>query len=204
MEKNTLFWIIDFEFLRYDNEIIKNAINFKGFIDVEFGLISAPYNMQFYFKENYLNIKSCHSELTNNYYIYICDLNYQIENLKNIAFQMKGINYSFNFTSQELFIKNNNKYVFSIVFINNEEIKYWIMGEKFLRKYQLIFDLDKKIIGFYTHSKESSSFYIIIILLVIFIVITMLLLLYIFFRLKKPRKIRANELLDDNYDYIPS
>ncbi len=204
MEKNTLFWIIDFEYLRYDNEIIKNTINFKGFIDVEFGLISAPYNMQFYFKENYLNIKSCHSELTNNYYIYICDLNYQIENLKNIAFQMKGINYSFNFTSQELFIKNNNKYVFSIVFINNEEIKYWIMGEKFLRKYKLIFDLDKKIIGFYTHSKESSSFYIIIILLVIFIVITMLLLLYIFFRLKKPRKIRANELEDDNYDYTPS
>ena len=78
------------------------------------------------------------------------------------------------------------------------------MGEKFLRKYQLIFDLDKKIIGFYTPQNDSSTPFIIIFLLISFILITILLLIYIFFRLKKPRKIRANELLDDNYDYIPS
>ena len=204
MKDNTLFWIIDFDILRYDNEIIKDALNFKGFIDVEFGLISAPYKMQFYFKDNYLNITSCKSELISNYYIYNCDLNYKIENLKNLSFQIKGINYSFNLTYQDLFFKNNNKYVFVIVFTNNEEIKDWIMGEKFLRKYQLIFDLDKKIIGFYTPQNDSSTPFIIIFLLISFILITILLLIYIFFRLKKPRKIRANELLDDNYDYIPS
>ncbi len=204
MKDNTLFWIIDFDILRYDNEIIKDALNFKGFIDVEFGLISAPYKMQFYFKDNYLNITFCKSELISNYYIYNCDLNYKIENLKNLSFQIKGINYSFNLTYQDLFFKNNNKYVFVIVFTNNEEIKDWIMGEKFLRKYQLIFDLDKKIIGFYTPQNDSSTPFIIIFLLISFILITILLLIYIFFRLKKPRKIRANELLDDNYDYTPS
>ena len=204
MKDNTLYWIIDFDILRYDNEIIKDALNFKGFIEVEFGLISAPYKMQFYFKDNYLNISFCKSELISNYYIYNCDLNYKIENLKNLSFQIKGINYSFNLTYQDLFIKKNNKYVFVIVFTNNEEIKDWVMGEKFLRKYQLIFDLDRKIIGFYTPQNDSSNPFIIKFLLITFILITILLLIYIFFRLKKPRKIRANELLDDNYDYIPS
>ena len=201
---NTLFWIIDFDFIRYDNEIIKNEINFKGFIDVEFGLISAPYNMRFYFQNNYLKLQYCNNQLVNNYYIYICDLNYQIDNLKNISFQIKEINYSFNFTYQDLFIKNNNKYVFAIVFTNNENVKYWIMGEKFLRKYQLIFDLDKKIIGFYKQQENKSSSYLILILLVFFILITISLSIYIFFCIKKPRKIRANELEDDNYDYLPS
>ena len=73
-----------------------------------------------------------------------------------------------------------------------------------MKKYQFIFDMDKKIIGIYNGYSNSNGFNFYLFSLIILIIIIICLVYYIYFSLKKPRKIRANELEDDNFLYIPS
>ena len=95
----------------------------------------------------------------------------------------------------------NGKYYFLIVFKN---FKYkWIFGEPFFKKYQVTFDKNKKIFGFYTKKQYHFNFTstLIIIILIILLFITILLLIY-FIRISlKKRKIRANEL-EEQFEYI--
>ena len=103
--------------------------------------------------------------------------------------------YYFELNYNDLFIKEDDKYYFIIAFFNYE-INYWILGRPFLKKFQIIFDQEKKLIGFY--QKEINFSILILILLGIVIII---LILYIMkFALKKNKRIKANELLDD-FDY---
>ena len=63
----------------------------------------------------------------------------------------------------------NGKYYFLIVFKN---FKYkWIFGEPFFKKYQVTFDKNKKIFGFYTKKQYHFNFTstLIIILIIFFI-----------------------------------
>jgi hypothetical protein len=72
-----------------------------------------------------------------------------------------------------------------------------------MKKYQLIYDLDRKIIGLYKgNSSKGFNFYILFLIILILVIIG--LIYYIFFYIKTPRKIRANELEDDNYLYLPN
>ena len=78
-----------------------------------------------------------------------------------------------------------------------------------MKKYELVYDLDRKIIGLYKEGNESPSEkskvnVVFIILLVILILAVAGLSYFIFFYLKKTRKSRAFELNDDNFDYVPS
>jgi hypothetical protein len=109
------------------------------------------------------------------------------------------MDFSFNFTSNDVFIKENNKLYCSLIFLqgNNK----WILGETFFKKYELIFDLDKKILAIYTQkTKKRINFYIYIIFLLI-IVIAFLIFLLIRCYYYLPRRKRANEL-EEQYEYI--
>ena len=68
----------------------------------------------------------------------------------------------------------------------------------FLKKYNLYFDREKKLIYI---EKDNYNYILDNFFLIIFILI---LVFYIFFYLKKyPRKLRANEL-EDEYSYLPN
>ena len=176
----------------------------KCLINVEFGLISAPGSMRSYFLDYYLNKNDCHPNVNNNYIFYFCPEN-KIRNFKDLYFYSKELNYIFVLTYTDLFIKDNDKYIFGIVFDDND-FQYnsvWVFGHIFLKKYFLTFDLDKRIIGLYTKIEKYESNWRLI-FDVVLIVLILCLSLYILFHLKKPRKIRANELQEDNYEYISS
>ena len=115
-------------------------------------------------------------------------------------------------TYKDLFIKKDNEYIFGIVFDENKDNNdaTWILGKLFMKKYSLVYDLDKKIIGTYIGNKkeeEESKNPINLTLLILLIALGILvisLIIFIIFYLKKPRKIRAAELNDDNYEYFPN
>ena len=191
--------------IKYDNKTIER-INNKCLIKIEFGLIQAPFNLKNYFVDNYFK-NQCNQEfiIIKNIVIISCNKNFDISTFKNFSFVLKDIDYEFVFTYKDLFIDNGSKYIFSIIFdlkINDKD-NTWILGKTFMKKYQLIYDLDRKIIGLYkANSNKGFNFYILFLVLLIFVIIS--LIYYIFFYIKTPRKIRANELEDDHYLYIPN
>ena len=73
-----------------------------------------------------------------------------------MSFILKDIDYEFILTYKDLFIERDDEYIFSIAFgtyiLNKNPM--WIFGKPFMKKYHLIFDMDRKIIGLY---KENTT-----------------------------------------------
>ena len=124
---------------------------------------------------------------------FICDINEKIDDFPIKNFNHKELNYSFEFNYQDLFLKVNNKFYFLIIFKDIKD-KYWKIGKPFFKKYQLIFESDRKLIGFYTgkiKSKINFNWFIVFILFIILII----LIIFMIIRYKNlPKKIRAKEL----------
>jgi hypothetical protein len=213
--KNSLHWVFDFNEIKYNNNINLGSIT-KSIITIEFGLIQAPRSTKKFFNDNFF-LNRCREmyNFKRKVDIIHCDKNFDITKFGNVSFILKDIDYIFNLTYKDLFIENNDEYIFGIVFGNNmdkEENSTWILGKIFMKKYQLVFDLEKKIIGLYkniiisddNNNENSKGFIIILVLLIIAVIIIIGLVIYIVYYLKKNRKKRASELLDDNFDYIPT
>ena len=211
---NNLDWILDFDSIKYDNNIIRSIIN-KSLIKIEFGLIQAPFKLKKYFNDNFFGNK-CQEKfyLSRNITIIHCDKNFNITNFKNLSFILKDIDYEFILTYKDLFIEENEEYIFSIVFdnITNNKDSTWILGKTFMKKYQLVYDLERKIIGLYKdkyknddkEGNKNKNYLIYIILIIILSLIVIGLIIYIIYLFIKQRRKKAFELNDDNYDYIPS
>ena len=109
---------------------------------------------------------------------------------------------NFTLNHEDLFYKFNQRYYFLIVFPNklNNEI---ILGTPFLKKYDIIFNMEQGRIGFYTEINKSTVFTLTHLIIIILFLIIIGLVLFIYFSLcKKKRKLRVNEIEDD-FDYIP-
>ena len=209
---NNVDWVLDFDAIRYDNKTI-NLIITKSLIKIEYGLIQAPYKLKKYFNDNFFDNK-CNErfDIFRNIYIIHCDKNFEINNFKNLSFVLKDVNYEFVFTYKDLFFELNNEYIFAITFDykTDDGDSTWILGKTFMKKYQLVFDLERKIIGLYkddkvnNNKKENNKTFKYIIILIILSIAFIILLAYLIYYIKKPRRNRACELNDDNYDYIAS
>ena len=123
-----------------------------------------------------------------------------INNYPVLKFINIPLNYSFTFYGKDLFEEEKDNFILQIYI---SDIKYWYIGRLFLYKYQLIFNEDNKLIGFYTGLKNNSNeenSNIIKIILVIFFSLCFILLFLILYKkirmLNKKRKY-ANELEDD-------
>jgi len=211
----TIDWVFDFDEIKYDNNII-SGINKKSLIRIEFGLIQAPLKLKKYFNDNFF-LNKCNEKynLQRNVTLIHCNKSFDITMFKNLSFVYKDIDYIFNLTYKDLFIDKDNEYIFAIVFGNNmnsQDDSTWILGKPFMKKYQLVFELDKKIIGLYKENNNSNNsnysnnkgFNIYLLLLIIALLVVIGLIIFIVYYLIKKRKKRACELTDDNFDYIPT
>ena len=106
------------------------------------------------FLDSFLRKNNCNPIVYNNYIFYFCPED-KIKNFKDLIFYSKELNYEFIFTYKDLFIKDNDKYIFGIVFDGNSYNSYWNFGHIFLKKYYLTFDLEKRIIGLYNKIENS-------------------------------------------------
>ena len=117
-----------------------------------------------------------------------------------MEFHSKELNFTFSFKPEELFMKIKDKFIFLICFNSKKYEEEFAFGYFVLQKYLIIFEQERKLIGFYKINKTSYSYSWI--LTILFGIIIIGLIYYIFLILKKKRKIRANEL-EDNFEYLP-
>ncbi len=208
LHSNQKSYDLKFTLVSYGNvnfqysSIISFNNNYYGFISNHQvkGIIDNLF-FEKYFKEN-----KCFYDKFNgndNTIFYYCNKNIDIAKFNGFSFYQKEMNYTFSLNYKDLFIELNGKYYF-LIFFNKNEKSDWIFGEIFCRKYQMTFEQEKKLIGFYINKKKISSqntYFIIIVFLLIFI----LGLIFIIYNLliNRPRRKKANELIED-YDYIPN
>ena len=215
--------------LKNEIKTILETNNIVSF-EISYGLISGPDIYQNYIEENFFNKeeieKICKKEREYgnimDYDIYICDndIKNKFNLFPELSFYFLKFNYNFTFNYEDLFMFKNGKYYFKIIFVGGAN--YWRFGLPFFLKYQLVFNQDRKTIGFYNvniqknesnkndnnYEEETNNsnnvfksiwFWIIIIaIIVIIIIITVFISKYIY---GASRRKLANELDDDGFDY---
>lgn len=209
---NPYRWQIKFKQINYDNK--KIGIDTVSF-DFDLGLMYAPYSLEDLLKNDFFNNQTHHcfkgtSENFTSSYWY-CEENVDISSMKNITFYLDEENY-FVLKPEDLFIHKDNKLIFAFIFSVNE--KNWVLGNSFFKKYDIVFDQDKKIIGYYINSnnsninddedktkdKTNNKITLVIIISGVAIFFCLLTIIFLLLKIIQKRKKRANEL-DDLYDY---
>ena len=222
-QNNFLFWGIQFDDISINKEKIKDSKTV--FFSYEFGLISATKISEEIIAKNLFNLNDNNNNNNNNnnnkncfmeeftineelfgevkYNSYYCDLSAKISNFPPLEFYNKDLNYTFKFDHNDLFVKNNNRFQFLIIFEQYEKNNRWKFGRIFFKKFLMVFDYDKKQIGFYVKEgknkiKNNDNKFLIIFLIILILIL--ILIVYKFFIRKNQRKIKANEL-EDNFEY---
>lgn len=122
-----------------------------------------------------------------------------------IYFFSKDFNKTFEITNNEILLEKDGYIYIQMLF--NEIVGKWSLGTVFTLNHKFIFNQEEKQIGYYIKLKEEKidpKDYIVIIQISVFILLAIILIflgILIGKKLNKSRKKRANELLDDDYDY---
>ena len=215
-----VYWEIEFSNIitGYGNYIESTT---KCEMQIETGLI---FGTDEYYKivkkeffEEKMNKSECYEETSTssvsmNFKYFYCTKYESIKEFKGIHFKNNDLDKDFFFDYNDLFIKKNNKYYFLIAFRPSTNVN-WIIGYPFFKKYEFVFQPDKKIIGTYiaypkvstndNGNKTNTSVILLICLVCVLFVVISVLSIFLFKLLKKKlKKKRANEL-DDNFDYSP-
>ena len=206
--------------LKYDLGIIIGTSHYKQIIEEIF------FNK--YISDNICQVNVVNLNSTDHYYVYSCNQkNFDIKIFPKIIFSSRSYLFDFELNYNDLFVKKyDNKYYFLVLFkvypetnnTNNTNTKEnWIMGEPFYKKYYFTLNIDSRMLGFYNPnldyeeeeeitSKNDKKFIFIIGFIIIgfiFFFCLMFLSFYLGMQIKKRRKKRANELNEDNYEYLP-
>ena len=197
-------WALDFDKIIYFKQL--NTFSNLFFFRIEIGLIVSPNSYKKFFKDSFFNQTKCYEEIfksedLNEFYYFYCDSSVDISKFGYLIFYNHIFNMNFTLNEKDLFYYFEKRNYFLIVF----SVKYnydWILGSPFLKKYQMIFDKDKKIISTY-EPNDSFEFSFIFVIIFLLLVIIFFLSIYIsFYLIKKKRKLRVNEI-EDNYEYLP-
>ena len=209
----SIYWTIEYNSIIWNKEKFDNnkKKNIRFILDIN--TIIAPKEYLESFEKYFNNFndtckKNTYKNNSENQIYFTCDTSFNINTFPSIKIIVKFLNTTFELDGDDLFIKDGNTYLFLIIFDLLYK-DYWEIGIPFLKKYQLVYDFDKKIIGFYTYiegeeeykktnPKITFSFYLLIIFFIVIIILVII--LYKHFILLR-RKKRANELIDV-YEYI--
>ena len=222
-------WLFKFNDINYNNNTYENEI--EGYFYSEIGFIIGTEKFFNYltkldlWQQNF-NSKKCHEQnfriddfegndynqrFLFEYTGYYCDKDVDVEkiNIGEILFFVKRNNFNISISDKDMWMEKDGYKYFMILQTKNIE-HLWVFGKPFFKKYQMIFDCDNKVLGYYSKifkedaktdekSKSYIGYVIAIIILGIIIIVLVYFLIKCYYLL--PRKNRANELTDDNYDY---
>ena len=217
-------WHFTYQKCSYGEEEVDRSSMVK--LSIDFGFIKGNTKLKIYLEQNFFNQNSCYKNRVKDYDIFYCRKE-AIKKFKPIVFDLQSkycannINAKFEFTYEDLFVKDkydDDLYYFQIVFNTDGLYSNWIFGKPLFKKYQMVFDQDRKTYGFYlepdnkefnrnsgienkgdeTSLKVSWS-------LVCILILVSLGLLYALHKLisRLPRKLKANEL-EENFSYDSS
>ena len=212
----TYNWGIVFDNIYYNDQTIELTKVLKTSFEFDFGLISAPNDVAKMLEKNFFSKYISNNICFRNYFGVYKESFFYCKNTKefnpkefqSIYFKSNKLEIIFELDYQDLFYYKDDFVYFLITFKEGDTL--WRLGEVFLKKYYIIFNQDSKTMGYYqgmekekTPYKESSFdikyFFIIVVLVLILISLIVVAILY--YKKRGPRKIRANELDDDDYDY---
>ena len=215
--KNDFCYGISFENIFFGNFSNNNFENetFKAEFNIDINGFIGSNKYKNYVNENffdyYLKLNECFIKNISfnykNYIQYYCNKEIDIKNkILNINFYNKILNSTFEIDYEILWKKIDNFYYFLMIF--NDENNFWVFGLPFFKKYLIVFDIERKLLGFYLNNENiifdnnnNNKYYyysnILIFILTLFIIF---LLFFIKKKIKNNKKIRANEL-QENIDY---
>ena len=147
---------------------------------------------------------------------------------KSLLFDLPKHNYTFELNGDDLFMEINDKYYFLVAFPENQDETLYIpcfLGLPFYQKFRLVFNFDSKTIGFYNNylnidieeeddinknknstdnisNNTDSNKYLRIIIEIVICLVLIIIAFFIGKKINEQRKKRANELRDENYEYI--
>ena len=153
----------------------------------------------------------------------ICESSFknEINSFPTLYFYNRELSFNFNLDYNDVFFELNDK-IYFLILGKEMYTTVWNFGKVFMKKYPFIFNQDKKRISFVhfdkydknsdtpneskddDNNKQESGFWNIfkILLLIILLIIVLIVGIIIGKVLWKKRKIRVNELKDeDDYDY---
>ena len=216
-DQKIMKWELQFEKITYksgnDNVFNseKSRVTLNPFISYIIGPASLLEFLETDFFEKYIKQSICHLYGIDIYTAIYCDKNnFEIKKFQTLNLTSKDLDFVFELNYNDLFTERDGKYYFLIIFDEYFDQTGWVFGNIFFKKYQLIFDTDSKMIGFYNTNMEikknsekggiSVWFWIGIIILACFCFTGLGLYLGRNYFAKIIKKRRANEL-DDNYEY---
>ena len=214
-------WHFTYDKCLYGEEEVDKSNMVK--LSIDFRFIKGNSFLKKNLEKNFFGVNNCNKKQINDYDIFYCTKD-ALKNFKPIIFKLQSkycptiTNANFEFTADDLFIKDNNdndKYYFQIIFNTDGLFHNWVFGKPLFKKYQMVFDQDKKTYGFYLENifniintlpnNIANTSTKISWILVVFLLIVSLGLLYALHKLlpKIPRKLKANEL-EENFSYEAS
>ena len=223
-------WALNFQEIKLGTNIIESNCKTFLYLEIGY-IIGTKKFFDFLLSldiwKKYFNNNKCHktkfniddyeknivdSKLADEYTLYYCDKDIDVTkiNIGELTFFDKAMSYSFNFSFSELWEEKSDCKYFKII-QHNYYNDYWYFGKPFFKKFQMVFDYDNKKIGLYTqileneqtdnnNKKQNIYIYILIIIGLVIIIVGLIIILMKYYKKFSKRK-RANELLDDNYDY---
>ena len=197
-------WALIFDKIIYGNEVDNSA---QAIIETDNGLIIGTIDYEEIIKEFFSIQKNCYMNKTKMgyevYNYFFCNENLDETKMDNLTFyfNIKKKELNFTFTGKDLFFIEDGKKYFKIIFFTFPNY-IWYFGREFLKKYQLIFDIERKIIyvkcnnnfSFLSYFTDIDFWTIVLLLFALIIVI----LLAITCLKRNKRKKRKNELEKEN------
>ena len=202
-------------FISWSESGKEKKINFQSAssFNINSNLIIAPQEymnlIKNIFFNKYINNKICDYNIINvlgkNYLVYSCIKHneFDITTFPTIKFNFNGNKYDFELNYKDLFMEKNNIFYF-LVTCDYHLRENWRLGRPFLKKYQFIFDGEKKTASFYNlnknypniknnsiKSKGNLTNPIIILIIINLILIPLCLWIR---KIKKEKKLKANEM----------
>lgn len=211
---DSIEWITEFTQIYFNDNGVKKKLTeakrAKLAIEINYMIGTNNYkkNIENSFFGKYLEKNICRYEKIENYryYILFCDNEpfFDINSFPSIYFYHRIFNYTFELTKDDLFLKKNNKYIF-LVFFSDYDIKYYVLGKIFLKKYLFVFNQDTKTIGFYNNElkieKNGKYSMFVKIVGVLVVIICSIVGFYLAKKIyENTRKIRVNEI-NEQYEY---
>ena len=157
------------------------------------------YVHEIYFKEK-IQDKSCWIQNVNDdkYFGYICSIDTYIKNIPSIKFYHKDLNFIFEIENDKLWFNYKNIKYFMVFFSNDTQYN-WILGQKFLQKYPLVFDGEKNLIGiYYTDTINNKWNKYILLFLFIIIILIIVYLIYRYYNSPKQKVLELDIELNSN------
>ncbi len=212
MQRNGIIrWDITFDNIYSNNEIITKDV--KSVFSIESGVIISFLDYKEFIDKQFFNEKinsnQCFTQklgVIDYYYYYYCNKDVDLSKFPNLNFEIKSLGFNLTLSNKDLFKLINDKYIF-LVLISGTSISYWVIGEPFFRKNQIVFNQEIKNIGFYLgESKKKNSifdskiFWIFMVIISIIIILYLIKIIYFNFIQKSKRQL-ANELIE-NYNIL--